>query len=141
MKPKIYIFGPWLEDQGNGTIAPSSDGDLMHRWLSGASIDEIGYWADVPAFERLLRAELAAQQQYREVLLADLSLLRNELIDSANAIIPELGAPISSAAEAYNTGYKMGSHAGLGDIGRRLSNIIDKYHLDKLGEGPEPTNE
>lgn len=133
---KIVIFGNWMNKASDGSLKPTAEGMLIHDWLSGKSIDELGLWSDIPMFEKLLREEIAVEKRYRDILIAEISLLRNELLDQANALIAELSKPTSMIVEAYNNGVMMGRHWRQIEIAQRLSDIIDKLALDKITENP-----
>jgi hypothetical protein len=131
---KVVVFGDWLEKKKDGTVQPTQEGNLIQEWLRGKSIDELGLWADVSEFEKLLRKEFDAERHYRDLLVTDLALLRNQMLDNANAKVPDLSNPGSTIVEAYNNGVEMGRHWRPIEIAQKLSDIIDKMAIEQLIE-------
>lgn len=125
-KASIFIFGPWHQKKEDGTIELAEDGKKLVEWLRDEKApvtDEIG---------KLLRAELKAEKDFRELLIFEINQVRTKYLDTANAVTGELVKPYRTVVEAYNVGAKMGQHQASVDLAQALSDVMDKLHLMEI---------
>lgn len=122
---KVFIFGPWVTigEDGKGKVA--EEGQKVADWLRSDSTEvseEIG---------KLLRIEIQAEKEYREMVLSELNILRSRYLDHANAVVDDLTNPGKTIIEAYNNGIKMGEHTAGANMAQWLSDLIDKVKLQQ----------
>jgi len=122
-KARVFVFGPWMDKKPDGTAEMKEEGKLVADWMRNPETPMTDELAN------LLRLEIKAEKDYRNLLVGEINLLRTRYLDEANRVVPELMKPYRTVVEAYNNGMKMGEHQAGVKLTQWLADVMDKLHV------------
>ena len=123
---KVFIFGPWVEKKEDGSMEMGENGKKVADWMRDDNIEF------TPEIAKLLKTELKAEKDFRELLVFELNQIRGQYLNEANKAISKLIKPYRTIVEAYNVGMKMGEHQAGVTLAQQLSDLMDKMHLMQI---------
>lgn len=123
---RLHLFGDYRSPATDSTPQLSAGAARVAAFLTGG---DITLDAELAA---MVRAEFAAQERYRQALVAKLTALRAAMTARAAAVSEALETPYTRAGE-YGAGFRAGRYAEATECAQMAQTLLNEL-AEEMGE-------